>query len=194
MKRPISPELVRDVAFHLSQKYHTTFFSKYDQWEMQLAGSFLETLGVLDRDYFLEHYATTLGKRIYTPFEIGSPGSEDELLSQLRTITHEHVHALQYINGGEIFGAEYLASEAKRAHYEAQAYTANLEIHFLYTGKILDLESMSERLQNYKVGRKHRRTCLKHLEIVSETIKVGGIITEPGKYIIEYILGRSDPD
>jgi hypothetical protein len=55
---------------HMTDHYGSRV-AKKDAPEMQLVGTALEKMGILDAEDFLKRYATTLGRTIYLPFEIG---------------------------------------------------------------------------------------------------------------------------
>jgi len=74
--------------------------------EMQLVGGFLDAIGILDAEDFLSRYTTTIGRTIYTPWEVGV----GDLASQMLICVHEHQHVHQYLKGGVTFAWEEVQS------------------------------------------------------------------------------------
>jgi hypothetical protein len=67
-------ELVRAFWDFMTREYGSRAISKANAVEMKLAAQALGLMGVLDTEAFLRDYTTTIGRRIYVPFE---PGRED---------------------------------------------------------------------------------------------------------------------
>ena len=85
-------ELVRAFWEFMPHEYGTRAIAKANAVEMKLAAQALGLMGVLDAEAFLRDYTTTIGRRIYVPFE---PGREDggwSLWGQLAVCVHEHQH------------------------------------------------------------------------------------------------------
>ena len=101
---------------------------------------FLSRINVLDKDEFLRRYTTTIGKRIYTPFDVGVPDERYDLWRQISVCVHEHQHVEQLLRDGWLkFAGRYLVSSAARAAYEAEAFRCNMELHYWRYGEIPDL-------------------------------------------------------
>ena len=66
----IQPEEVWAFWRFMQDHYRTTVVNKRDALEMQLVAQALDALGIQSRDRFLRNFTTTLGRRIYTPFEV----------------------------------------------------------------------------------------------------------------------------
>lgn len=73
--RTSEPRSEQVAAFwaHMQAHYGTCLVNKLSSTEMELVGQALDALGILDRARFLGGFATTIGKRIYVPFEPGVP-------------------------------------------------------------------------------------------------------------------------
>ena len=112
----LSPELVRDFWRHMTGAYGTRVIDKSSAWEMRLVGMFLARINVLDEEEFLRRFTTTIGKRIYTPFEVGVPDEHYDLWSQISVCVHEHQHVEQLLRDGWLkFAGRYLVSSVGRA-------------------------------------------------------------------------------
>ena len=60
-----------------------------------------------------QNFTTTIGRRIYTPFEVGSPKGGWDLWHQIVICVHEHQHVVQHDRGAGLRGG-YLADRAAR--------------------------------------------------------------------------------
>ncbi|NVJ28855.1 hypothetical protein HUW62_47460, partial [Myxococcus sp. AM011] len=69
----IQPAEVWAFYQHMQSRLRTKTANKADALEMQLAAEALQRMGILDRQRFLEKYATTVGRTLYLPFEVGVP-------------------------------------------------------------------------------------------------------------------------
>lgn len=170
----------------LEERFNLTLIDKESASEMQLIAAALDTLGIVDRDEFLQRYATTVGHHVYLPFELGN-AEERPLLSQARTISHEAQHAHRYFTKGKsVWAARYLADPAFRASEEAKAMTTSCEVNYMLTGEVLDPQRRAAGLRAYMLGPRDIRTVAKRLKIMNKTIKAGGVSTAAGKVAREY--------
>ncbi len=177
----VTPEILFALNAHLSAQFRTRLIDKDDAVEMQMVSQFLDDLGVMDSEVFLDRFTTTIGRTIYLSFDLGEG---ENLLSQARTLAHENQHARQFVrDGGMKFSFYYLADSAKRAAYEAEAYTTTMEAHWLLTGELLDPVALADNLVYYAVTNADVATVEKRLSLVAKTIEAGGIITEAGKSV-----------
>ena len=63
---------------------------------------------------FLGSFTTTIGKRIYTPFDIGVPDERYDLWGQISVCVHEHQHVEQLLRDGWLkFAGRYLVPDSK---------------------------------------------------------------------------------
>jgi len=69
----VKPEEVWAFWRFMQDHFRTSVINKSSALEMQLVARGLEALGVQSKERFLKNFTTTIGRRIYTPFEIGSP-------------------------------------------------------------------------------------------------------------------------
>jgi hypothetical protein len=170
---------------HMSDHYGTRLARK-DAPEMQLAATALEEMGILDAEDFLRRFTTTLGRTIYTPYEIGV-GDERKLASQLRTCVHEHQHVVQYYRGGVRFAFEYATDTARRAHYEADAHRCSLELHYWMYGKVQNVRRVAETLVDYGCTGADIDVCEKALLMTAKVVEQGGVSSDAGKVAVEWL-------
>jgi hypothetical protein len=190
---------VQDFWLYMSKHYDTTILQKNSDLtkiidvakdfsldalknagtEIHLIGLFLDKLGVMNVDKFLQDYATTLGERIYIPFEIGQE-DHTSLKSQVRICVHEHQHVLQYREEPLSFVVRYLADRAQRAMFEAEAFRCNLEVEYTLTGKVPSVTGYAEGLKAYNCTAEDVMVVEKALRLSKQTIEAGGITTKAG--------------
>ncbi len=182
---PPTVAMVTGLWDHLSDHYGTRLARK-DAPEMQLVASALEEMGILDAEYFLKNFTTTLGRTIYTPYEIGV-GNEGALAAQLRTCVHEHQHVVQYLKGGIRFAFEYGTDSARRAHYEADAFRCSLELHYWMYGKVQNVRKVAESLRHYACSAADIDVCEKALRMTAKVVEKGGVSSDAGKVAVEWL-------
>jgi hypothetical protein len=170
---------------HMTAHYGSRV-AKKDAPEMQLVAHALEEMGILDAEDFLRRYATTLGRTIYLPFEIGV-GGELELGRQIRLCAHEHQHVIQYLEGGPKFAWEYLSDSARRGYYEADALRATMELHFWLHDEVQNTLQLAEGLANYGCSPQDIIVCAKANLMVSKVVEQGGVGSDAGKTAIEWL-------
>jgi hypothetical protein len=131
----------------MDEEYNSVTEQKTKSSFMKVIGWFLDVIGVQNKDLFMEDYATTIKRTIYVPFHIG--GNEISLIQQVVTCVHEHQHIEQYnrLKGKYMLG--YLFNSRKRALYEAEAYSTNIEIYYWLTGKVLNTAGLANILKEY---------------------------------------------
>lgn len=182
----LQPEHVLGLWDVLQERFNLRLVAKDNAFEMSLVGQALESLGVMDQRDFLRRYATTIGRTIYLPFELGDAGSRG-LVSQARTIAHEAQHAHDYTTlGGPSWAFKYLTDHAHRAVSEARAMTTSAEVGWLIEGVLPESAQAAEKLRAYALGDADIATVAAHLRIAYKTIAAGGVTTEAGKVAREY--------
>ena len=174
----IQPEEVWAFWRFMQDHYRTTVVNKRDALEMQLVAQALDALGIQSRDRFLRNFTTTLGRRIYTPFEVGSPRGGWDLWSQVVICVHEHQHVVQYDREGLSFEVSYLADRAARARWEAEAYRSNLELHFWRYGTTPSARRIAEVLGDYGCRPEDVDVAAKSLALSAVSIRKGAVINE----------------
>src|SRR5688572_23673694 len=115
----------------MNETFRAKTFAKASAAEMRAIGWALDLMGIRDQGAFLRHSATTVGRRIYVPFEIGEPVGGWTLWEQIATCVHEHQHIAQSDREGSVrFAWRYLRDKAQRAIFEAEARAAEMDLHF----------------------------------------------------------------
>lgn len=174
----MQPEEVWAFWRFMQDHYRTTVVNKRDALEMQLVAQALDALGIQSRDRFLRNFTTTLGRRIYTPFEVGSPRGGWDLWSQVVICVHEHQHVVQHNREGLSFEVSYLADRAARARWEAEAYRSNLELHFWRYGTTPSARRIAEVLGDYGCRPEDVDVAAKSLALSAVSIRKGAVINE----------------
>lgn len=178
----------------MSKKYDFKIVQKEDAEEMKIVGWALEQMGVQKQSVFLDSFTTTIvlgqWRCVYVSFDIGK-GSNAHLLSQAETCVHECQHVVQ-ADREPMQPMKYLASDANRAFYEADAYRASMEMYYFFTGRMYAPKRLANLLRNYSVGRADRRIAEKHLIVASKVVKRGGVITGTSKVAIRWWMKRLD--
>ena len=174
----IQPEEVWAFWRFMQDHYRTTVVNKRDALEMQLVAQALDALGIQSRDRFLRNFTTTLGRRIYTPFEVGSPRGGWDLWSQVVICVHEHQHVVQHDREGLSFEVSYLADRAARARWEAEAYRSNLELHFWRHGTTPSARRIAEVLSDYGCRPEDVDVAAKSLALSAVSVRKGAVINE----------------
>ena len=186
----VQPDDVRGLWAHLQDRYRTTLHSKADALEMQEIGYMLKGIGILDADAFLTRFSTTLGSRIYVPFELGVPGPDGthSLWSQLQIGVHEHQHYVQTVRDGLAeFALRYLASGGDRARYEAEAYRCNMELENWHRGRPPQIKAYMHSLASYGLSSSDLEVARRYLHSAQATVRVGGIGTEATRVALRWL-------
>lgn len=172
---------------HMQAHYGTCLVNKLSSTEMDLLGQALDALGVLDRVRFLDGFATTVGKRIYVPFEPGVPRSDWDLWSQIVVCVHEHQHVAQHLRLGLEFEARYLGDRAARANYEIEAMRSNLELAYWRTGKTPSTKALAEQLYDYGCRSGDVAVASKALALAAVSVRSGAVLNDASKVAIDWL-------
>lgn len=174
----IQPEEVWAFWQFMRERFRTTVVNKRDAVEMQVVAQVLDALGVQQSSRFLKSYTTTLGRRIYTPFEIGVPRGGWDLWSQVVVCVHEHQHVVQHDREGLSFEVSYLADRAARARWEAEAYRSNLELHFWRYGTTPSARALAGLLTEYGCRPADVEVAAQSLALSAAAVRRGAVINE----------------
>lgn len=174
----VQPEEVWAFWRFMQDHFHTSVVNKRDALEMQLVAQALDALGVQSRERFLRNFTTTIGRRVYTPFEVGVPRGGWDLWSQVIVCVHEHQHVVQHDREGLSFEVSYLADRAARARWEAEAYRSNLELHFWRYGTTPSVQRMAEMLSDYGCRPEDVDVAAKSLALSAVSVRRGAVINE----------------
>ena len=188
MKEP-TPELVCAFWKFMTQHYNTTVVDKASAIEMQIASSVLGALHILDPSAFLQHYTTTIGRRIYCPFTPGdasTPGGS--LFEQLVVCTHEHEHVVQSDTLGAVtYSYRYLTSTASRTRLEAEAYRASLELSWWRNKTLPDIGTLANCLKGYGVTDTDIATAKAILMASAKSVRQGAIVNPASAVAIAWL-------
>jgi hypothetical protein len=158
----VQPEEVWAFWRFMQDHFRTSVINKNSALEMQLVARGLEALG----------------RRIYTPFEVGSPKGGWDLWHQIVICVHEHQHVVQHDREGLAYEVSYLADRAARARWEAEAYRSNLEMQFWRTGTTPSAQATASVLKDYGCRDEDIEVTAKSLALSAISVKKGAIINE----------------
>jgi hypothetical protein len=183
-----TPERVREYFAYMIEKFGARVVDKRSAVEMQLAARVLRLLGILDADAFLHHFATTIGRRIYLPFDPGTPTDGWSLWGQIMVLAHECQHVAQYDALGPLrFTWQYLGSTAGRTKLEAEAYRCQLELQHWRTGQIPSPHDLAASLRSYAVTDADVRVAETMLAMSAESVKAGAVINPTSRVAIDWL-------
>ena len=112
----------------MQDHFRTSVINKSSALEMQLVARGLEALGIQRKDRFLKNFTTTIGRRIYTPFEVGSPKGGWDLWHQIVICVHEHQHVVQQREGERLAAGGVAATQEElRRHAPVVAHELGAE-------------------------------------------------------------------
>lgn len=175
MSLKITPERVMKFWKYMERRYSFKTVKRSDDLEMKLIFSALSSMGCSDFGNFLENASMTIPlgtyKMIYIPFTVGQ-GNLAELCKQIRTCVHECQHIIQSSNDIS-FLWKYLSSSTNRAHYEADAYRTDIEMHKFLTGRILSPKKLSSHLEHYAIDQADIKIFERHLTIAAKYASKG---------------------
>lgn len=181
-------DCVKSFWSFMTKEYGTEVINKINDTEMQLLSKILNLLNIVDADAFLHNYVTTIGKRIYVPFDPGVENADWDLWDQIIICVHEHQHVVELERDGwTTYTFEYLLSSAARAAYEAEAYGCSLEINFWRSKEMPDPTSLANNLKDYACSDSDIGVAAKVLSAYTTTISRGGIINAASQKAIAWL-------
>lgn len=186
MYTKINSELVVDFWNFMAKEYGTTTVDKRDSSFMKTVSSVLDLMKITNKETFMANYSTTLGHKIYIPFQVGQTSTKFTFENQIACCVHEHMHVELFESEGFSYNLNYALNHSKRAIYEAKAYTTNFEMYFHHTGEMLDPVYVSKKILSYGCNEEDVSVVRKILESNAKTIKYGGIINRPSAIAIEW--------
>lgn len=184
--------LVRELWKHFQQKYGTKVCAKASATEMRAAAWALNKMGITGTRDFLEHFVTTIGHTVYTPFVVGVPSAGWSLWRQVSVCAHEHQHVVQLERDGVIkFFAKYLLSAARRAEMEVEAYRCDLELWWWHRGELLDVGDLAAQLSSYGCRKEDVVAAERSLRSAALTVEHGGLVGESSKAAVSWLAAHA---
>ena len=165
-----TPQLVEEFYRVRTRTYGAHVTQKGDSSMMKAVANFLDLINVQDKEMFLNNFTTTIFDTVYVPYSVGVAG-DYSLWDQITTLVHELVHVTQHDADRLGFWLKYLANKTDRAHFEAQAYGADLEMHYWRYGKSYDLKETAGHLKYYGLGQEYIDFCYVELVTIDDTIR-----------------------
>lgn len=184
-----TPDQVRGLWAHMNSKYGSVVLQKSSSELMQVVSDFLGKMNISDPQDFMRKYTTTIGRRIYAPFEIGTPNDNWGLWDQMIVCVHEHQHIVQQDEDGALaFGWRYVTDAEARAWYEANAYITAVEMDMWRFGKIdYEPESLVQRLSDYGCNADQIAFAGSVIRVLGHATKSGGIVTKSSRDAIAWL-------
>lgn len=187
MNLTLTSDLVRSFAGYMIDRFDANLIRKTDAFEMRAVGWFLDSMGILDKTRFMHGFATTLGRRIYLPFEPGDMSLQVSLWSQVVTIVHECQHVYQYdLLGPTKFTYKYLGSTAGRTALEVEAYSTAIELEWWRTGRKVAPEPLAQLMKDYAVSALDIKVAEVALRCIAETVWRGAVVTVASRAAINW--------
>jgi hypothetical protein len=177
VKRPtIKPEDVSEFWQAMQARYRTSVLDKSVDEDARLIAKFLDAMGIMSGNTWLENYCSTIGNRIWIPFTPGVPHGAWDLWQQVAVCVHEHYHVGQDRSmDGLLFEYSYASNSTTRAYYEAEAYRVNMTLDWRYMGNVLDPAYLASLLKAYNCNEGDIRMVEKMLRVSLVAIKRGAI-------------------
>ena len=173
---------------YMTHRFGASVVDKKDAAEMQLVSALLGALGIVDRAAFMKSFTTTVGRRIYVPFEVGVANPQWSLWGQIMVCAHECQHVIQYNELGALrFAWQYIGKSAGRTAFEAEAYRCQLELNFWRTGELLSPHELAAKLVNYGVTNADIRAAETALRMSAESVRRGAVINPTSRAAIDWL-------
>jgi len=189
-KLELQPEEVRMFWRFMQERYRTTVVDKNNSIEMKLVARGLDALGIVNKDRFLKSFTTTIGRCIYTPFEVGSSKGGWDLWHQIVTCVHEHQHVVQHDREGFKYEVSYVIDRAARARWEAEAYRSNIELEFWRYGTTPSAQHLASLLRDYGCRDDDIEVAAKSLALSAVSVEKGALINEATRVALGWLNER----
>jgi hypothetical protein len=167
----ITSDLTLKFHKYMVKTFDFTLVSKANSFEMELIAKLIEQIAPIAPEIFLAKYATTIRDYVYIPYEVGK-GTKKELFRQIKTITHEAQHVVDF-RDNPIKMLSYVLLESSRAQTEARAMTATVYLQWWYSRKMPNLSEMIKNLAYYGISAKDQQIAYKHLRMHTPIAKRG---------------------
>ena len=181
----LTGEHVKSYCDYMFHRFDAKLVKKEGNTFMDMAGKLIG----MDEETW-QKYTTTIGHTIYSNTVPGVFTEGHSLVGQICLFTHELKHVCQ-ADDEFLYSMKYLTSKSYRTKKEVEAYTANMEMYHILTGKMLSINSIINNLHDYKITVTDLNVAEIELEQANKIISYGGIINEIsviGKSYLETII------
>lgn len=196
---PINPAIIRplDVADFwatLQHRYGTTRLNRNDSTDMQFLAGALDTLGIMDKKTFMENCVTTIGRRMWTPFEPGVPVGPWDLWTQIRVAVHEHNHVVLDDQEPALnYETRYIGEPPYRARVEALCYRCEAALEYRYLRHEMDPEEIARVLrEGYALPEADAAFVVQVLRTGMESIRRGALPSPVLQFSVAWLDARLD--
>lgn len=168
---------------------------------LELVSTFLDAIGVVNKQEHLSSFGVTLGVTISVPFDIDKPTLGWSPRSKIRLIAHECTHVLQFLgktlsmenvdDPQIIFAWDYVHSEESRAYLEAEAYASDQEVSKQLWDEEPDPAWVEEQLRrSYAMQPSSSKFAEKCLETRKRVTMRGQYSAQVTKLTLEFFRAR----
>lgn len=186
MKQP-APELVRDLVVDLTSHVGATVVDKRTALEMLVAARVLRGLGAVCCDHRLNHYASTIGRRIYLPFEIGTPVDGFDLWGQSVAVAHASQRVVQHAHLGSLRAARARLDRGWRSELAREALRTVLELHFWRTAEIPSPLELAMAVRTYATNDADLDLAAEAIDECGAAIEVRVVATAAGRFTVDWL-------
>ena len=171
------------LTFAMSAKFMTRIVKRGDSLEFEIIRAAIKKLGFDVEDY-IGKYSFTIGPLIY----LADRHTEDPA-KMIEIVVHEVQHVVQFQKHGLGFAYLYITEPEARAKYEAQAYSAQCEVHHAITGEVLDLKSLVFPMEQpaYRLSAEHIKLAHDVMEVRATQAKAGVYTGESSRFAIDWL-------
>jgi hypothetical protein len=179
---------VRDFVGDLTSHFGATVIDKRTASEMQVAARVVRFLGVDRSGDFLHYCASTIGRRIYLPFEVGTPADGFDLWGQIVAATHACQRVVQYdALGGLRLAIAYLGSAERRVRLDAEAYRTTLELLFWRTGHVATARTVALAIRSFGATEEDVDLADATIDRYGDRVEQGAVATHAGRFAVDWL-------
>ncbi len=188
MREP-TPDLVRDFVGDITAHFGATVVDKRTAVEMHFAARVLRGLGVVCCDHFLHHFASTLGRRIYLPFEVGTPADGFALWGQVVAITHACQRVAQYDTLGIVRSVLARLGTARGLHTrrDEEAYRTVLELQFWRLGRLATARELAFAVKSLGATEADVDCADAAIDRYEDRVELGAVATHAGRFAVDWL-------
>jgi hypothetical protein len=157
----VTSEMVVKFHKYMAKTFGFQIVNKNDAVEMKLIAQFLPYFAPISSKEFMSQFSTTIYDNVYLSYEIGK-GNKYELWRQIRVITHESQHAVDF-QKNPMDMMWYLTLDTARTTLESRAMATSIYLQWWYNRAIPNLKKMTDNLYYYGLSPNDQRVARKHL-------------------------------